>query len=102
MKKEQRDDAIRDVLDDIIELTDNEGTVVPFELLDVVDLEGREFAVLFPCDEPDSEEVLVVGIEDDPTDPASELYVPVEDEALMNRVFEKFKELNRDVYHFLD
>ena len=87
MKKDERNEPIRDVLDDIVELTDNEGNVVPFELLDVVDFEGQEFAVLFPCEEPDSEEVLIAAIEDDPDDEASELYVPLEDEALMNRVF---------------
>ena len=102
MKKEDQAEPIRDVLEDIVELTDEDGNVVPFELLDVVDYEGREFAVLFPCEEPDSTEVLIMELRDDPDDPSAEFYLPIEDEDLMNRVYDRFTEVNRDMFTFLE
>lgn len=98
-KKKNDGDEILD-MNDIVELTDEEGNVYAFELLDIVDYEGKEYAVLFPCDEPDSDEVLITEYREDPDDPENELYLPVEDEALMNEVFAFFKKVDADLYDF--
>lgn len=37
-----------DELDNIIELNDEDGNVVQFEFLDLVELEGEEYVVLLP------------------------------------------------------
>lgn len=98
-KKKNEGEEIRDV-DEIVELTDEDGNVYAFELLDIVDYEGKEYAILFPCDEPESDEVLITEFRDDPDDPENELYLPVEDEDLMNEVFEFFKKIDADYYDF--
>ena len=97
----KKDDEIRDV-EPVVELMDEEGNAYAFELLDIVDCEGKEYAVLFPCDDPESEEVLICEYTDDPDDPEQEMYLPVDDEALINRVYEIFKRMNADNYNFLD
>ncbi|MBR1811265.1 MAG: DUF1292 domain-containing protein [Clostridia bacterium] len=98
-KKKKNGDPIRDV-DEIIELSDEAGNVIAFELLDIVDYEGTEYAILFPCDDPESEEVVITVLTDDPDNPEQELYLPVEDEALLNRVFDYFKQVDAEYYNF--
>ena len=98
-KKKNDGEEIVD-LDEVVELTDEEGNVYAFELLDIVDYEGREYAILFPCDEPDSDEVLITEYMDDPDDPENELYLPVEDEKLMNEVFDFFKKVDGEYFDF--
>lgn len=101
MKNEDKDFPVKDVLEDVVELFDEDGNTVPFELLDVVDYKGTEYAVLFPCDEPDSSEVLIMELRDDPNDPECEFYMPVEDDDLLNEVYNYFKEVNKDNYDFI-
>ena len=52
-----------DELDNIIELNDEEGNVVQFEFLDLVELDGEEYVVLLPVvgdgEEGDGEVVIL-------------------------------------------
>ena len=78
--------------DSIITLTDDEGNEVDFLLLDVVEYDEKDFIVLLPLeDEEDAEEaeedVLILQAV---RNGEEETYVGIEDEAVLNAVFELF------------
>lgn len=90
----------------IIYLSDENGNDVKFEFLDLIDYEGEEYVVLLPAEETeDSEpdEVVILKLEKD-TDENSdeETYVSVDDEDILNAVFEIFKEKFKDEFNFVD
>ena len=92
-------------LDNIIVLNDENGEEVPFEFLDLIELDGEEFVVLLPAgDEMDDEEageVVILKVEDSENE-EEESYVSVDDEDTLNRVFEIFKEKFKDEFNFID
>jgi len=92
-----------DELNNIIVLNDENGEEVPFEFLDVVDYEGEEYVVLLPVeeDEEDADEVVILKIEDTESE-EEESYVSVDDEEVLSRVFEIFKEKFKDEFNFID
>jgi len=81
----------------ILTLTDENGQDVNFEYLDCIEYEGVEYLVLMPEAEEDNE---VVILEVEPVDEENENYLAVEDEAVLNAVFEIFKEKFKDVLEF--
>ena len=90
-------------LDNIIVLNDENGNEVNFEFLDLVELDGEEYVVLLPTDESDEEpgEVVILQVEDTESED-EESYVSVEDEEILNKVFEMFKEKFKDEFDFID
>ena len=88
-------------LDNVIVLNDEEGNEVQFEFLDLVELDGEEYVVLLPTseDEADEGEVVILKVEDTEAD-EEESYVSVDDEDILNKVFEKFKEKFKDEFNF--
>lgn len=90
-------------LDNVIVLNDEEGNEVNFEFLDLVELDNEEYVVLLPTDEEDAEEgeVVILKVEDTESDD-EESYVSVDDEEILNKVFEKFKEKFKDEFNFSD
>ncbi len=72
----------------LITLEDEEGNEVEFEFLDIVEYEGEEYIVLIENDE-DADEVVSLKI--NPIDEETEEYVSIDDDALLDTVFEKFK-----------
>ena len=77
--------------DNIIILNDEEGKENRFEFLDLIELDNEEYVVLLPADEEESDE------ESD-----EESYVSVDDEEILNKVFEMFKEKFKDEFDFID
>ena len=93
-------------LDNVIVLNDEEGNEVKFEFLDLIELDDEEYVVLLPVtvdgDEEEGE-VVILKIEDnDDEDSDEESYVSVEDEDVLNRVFDIFKEKFKDDFDFVD
>lgn len=89
-------------LDNIIILNDEEGKEVKFEFLDLIEYEGEEYVILLPADEDeDSDEVVILKVEDTDSD-EEESYVSVDDENVLNEVFEIFKEKFKDEFDFVD
>ena len=93
-------------LDNIVILNDENGEEVKFEFLDVVELDDEEYVVLLPVSEEDEEEegeVVILKIEDnDDENSEEESYIGVEDEEILNKVFEIFKEKFKDDFDFVD
>ncbi len=88
-------------VDNIIVLNDEEGNEVQFEFLDLIDFEGEEYVVLLPAEETeDAGEVVILQVED--TDSDEESYISVEDEDVLNKVFEIFKDKFKDEFNFVD
>ena len=81
-----------------ITLTDDDGNDVSFEILDTVEYSGRLFAVLIPFDEEDDGVVVLEVLPSD--DPDYDDFVAVEDEDLVNEVFEEFKKNYQGEYDF--
>ena len=91
-------------LDNIVILNDEEGKEVKFEFLDLVELDDEEYVVLLPVSEEGEEEegeVVILKVEDT-EDEDEESYVSVEDEEVLNKVFEIFKEKFKDDFDFVD
>ena len=91
-------------LDNIVILNDENGEEVKFEFLDVVELDDEEYVVLLPVSEEEEEgEVVILKIEDnDDENSEEESYIGVEDEEILNKVFEIFKEKFKDDFDFVD
>lgn len=92
-------------LDNIVILNDEDGNEVKFEFLDLVELDDEEYVVLLPVvDEVVEEEgeVVILKVEDTDDDTEEESYVSVEDEDVLNKVFEIFKERFKDDFDFVD
>ncbi len=72
----------------ILELTDEEGNEIALEVLDSVDYEGVEYLVLLP-DEEGADEVVILEVE--PQTDGSESFLTVDNEDILNAVFEIFQ-----------
>ena len=70
--------------DNVILLNDENGNQVPFEFLDLIELDSEEYVVLLPISEEE------------------ESYVSVDDEEVLNKVFQIFKEKFKDEFNFTD
>jgi len=89
-------------LDNIVVLNDEEGNEVEFEFLDLIEYEGEEYVVLLPSeDDDDAGEVLILKLEDTESED-EESYVSVEDEEILNNVFQIFKEKFKDEFNFVE
>ena len=79
----------------ILTLTDENGEETEFEYMDAVEYMGKEYLVLMPVE---STEIVILEVQ--PVDEETENYVSVKDEAIMDTVFEIFKERYQDVLTF--
>ncbi len=93
-------------LDNVVILNDENGNEVKFEFLDLVELDNEEYVVLLPVTEEGEEEegeVVILKVEDtDDENSDEESYVSIEDEEVLNKVFEIFKEKFKDDFDFVD
>ena len=78
----------------IITLTDQYGESVRFELLDIVEYEDQEFAVLYPADGGDDEPVHILRITSENLDLDEMEFEGLDDEELINAVFDLFCKRN--------
>ena len=81
----------------ILTLTDENGENVDFEYLDSIELDGVEYLVLLPADDEENE---IVILQVQPVDEENENYLSVEDEGVLNAVYNIFKEKYKDVLTF--
>ena len=83
----------------ILTLTDENGEDVDFEYLDCLTYQDKEYLVLMPTDEAETQ---IVILEVEPVDDENENYLAVEDEAVLDAVYGMFKEKYKDVLTFED
>ena len=83
--------------EELLVLTDENGNEQSFAYLDVIEYEGTEYLFLTPAE---SEDMEVVILEIEPVDEETENYLAIEDEALLDTLFDLFKEKFADVLEF--
>lgn len=83
----------------ILTLTDEDAREVDFEYLDSVDYDGKEYLVLMPADQAETQ---IVILEVEPVDEENENYLSVSDEAVLDAVYGIFKERYKDILTFED
>ena len=83
----------------ILTLTDENGNDIEFEYLDCLEYQGKEYLVLMPFDEAETE---IVILEIQPVDEENENYLAVEDEKVLTAVYEIFKDKYKDILTFED
>ena len=93
--------GMEEELDNIIVLNDENGEEVQFEFLDLIELDGEEYVILLPVEDEETGEVVILQVEDTESE-EEESYVSVEDEEVLNKVFEIFKEKIKDEFNFVD
>ena len=94
----KNDDEVMDLDEEIdtIELEDEDGVKTQFELLDIIEHRGKEYIAALAPD--DDSTVIIMELEE--TDGDEQRFLPVEDEALVQKIYELFKERNRDLFAF--
>jgi uncharacterized protein YrzB (UPF0473 family) len=83
----------------ILTLTDENGVDAQFEYMDCIEYQGTEYLILMPL-EGEEAEIVILAIE--PVDEENENYLAVEDEAVLEAVYNIFKERYKDVLNFAD
>lgn len=85
----------------VITLTDSDGSDVDFEVLDIVPYNDHEYAVLLPVDdESDSPEAVILELLEAEEDNEEDMLQGVDDEEILNAVFNLFMEKNADDFQF--
>lgn len=82
----------------IIVLEDDLGNEVEFEYLDVIEYEGIEYLFLIPVNEEDGEDVVILKITS--IDDETEEFEGIEDEELLETLFQMFKDKWKDQFNF--
>lgn len=91
--------------DNIITLKDETGKDLKFEFLDLIEYNNENYVVLLPVADDgteEGEEVVILREEGLTEDGEDESYGTVEDEAVLNQVFEIFKDKFKDEFMFQD
>ena len=81
---------------DVIELTDEDGETTRFEYITTIDHEGELYIALMPIEdeeEADDENGYVVFMKIEQDDEGEDIYVSVDDDALVDALFEKLTQL---------
>lgn len=85
----------------VITLTDSDGSDVDFEVLDIVPYKEHEYVVMLPVDdESDSPEAVILELLEAEEDNEEDMLQGVEDEEILNAVFNLFIEKNADDFQF--
>ncbi len=85
----------------VITLTDSDGSDVDFEVLDIVPYNDHEYVVMLPVDdESDSPEAVILELLEAEEDNEEDMLQGVEDEEILNAVFNLFMEKNADEFQF--
>jgi putative Holliday junction resolvase len=84
-------DQEMDTAEDIVTLVDEEGKNHDFQVVDIIEVEDKEYALLLPADsdDPEQDEVLVLRFEED-------RFEMIEDEAEFQKVVKVLEELNEE------
>ncbi|MBQ4641554.1 MAG: DUF1292 domain-containing protein [Oscillospiraceae bacterium] len=81
----------------VLTLTDEHGEDINFDYLDCIEYNGTEYLVLMP---QDSDEIVILEVQ--PVDEENENYIAVENEDILDAVYDIFKERYKDILQFED
>lgn len=83
---------------EIITLEDDLGNEKDFEFLDTVEYDGDEYIILLPVEEEEQNEVMILRV--DSLNDQDEIYSGIDDEEVLQAVFDIFKERYQDDFDF--
>ena len=95
----ENEEILQEEESSLLTLTDENGVETEFEYLDCIVYNEVEYLVLIPADE-DANEIVILEVQ--PVDEENENYVAVEDETVLDAVYEIFKERFKDILTFED
>ena len=95
----ENEEILQEEESSLLTLTDENGVETEFEYLDCITYNEIEYLVLIPADE-DANEIVILEVQ--PVDEENENYVAVEDEAVLDAVYDIFKERFKDILNFAD
>ncbi|MDD3653532.1 MAG: DUF1292 domain-containing protein [Desulfotomaculaceae bacterium] len=75
--------------EEVITLIDEEGAELDFTVIDIIEVDGSEYAILLPA-ENDSDEAIILKITSD--DEGNELLVDIEEDEEWEKVAEAWEE----------
>lgn len=85
-------------------LTDEEGNEIEFELMDIIEYDDNEYAVLLPLEDEGAadgvDEVVILLVESETED--EQYFAAVEDDNVEMAVFNIFKDKYKDQLNFVD
>ena len=88
--------------DNFVTLIDDEGKELKFEHLDTLEFDDRTYVVCVPADVPDDEIEEVMIFEASTDENGEECLIQLEDEEILESVYQLFKENNTDIFDFED
>lgn len=83
---------------EIITLEDDLGNEKDFEFLDTVEYDGDEYIILLPVEDDEQNEVMILRV--DSLNDQDEIYSGIDDEDVLQAVFDIFKERYQDDFDF--
>ena len=87
---------------EILEFEDENGNVEKYEFLDMIEYKGADYAVLLPATENEDEAVNVYIFEVvEELDSDTDTYVGLDDQALIDAVYDVFREKHKDEFNFI-
>lgn len=89
-----QDNQINEEEEEIIELVDDEGTIIKFRLLDVTEYKGEKYTLLLaaePNDEVADDEVVIFRYNEE-----EQTLDPIEDDNLLQEVFDFYQNEDLD------
>lgn len=87
---EEKDIEELELDEEVIELIDDDGKVIKFKILDVIEYIGEKYALLLaaePSEEIAEDEVVIFRLNED-----EQVLEPIEDDALLEEVFEFYQQ----------
>lgn len=102
MSKNKSNAPIEEEEIQIFEFQDEDGNVEKFEFLDIMDFEGKEYAVLLPV--TDDEDALMVHILEivEELDSEYDTYIGIDDQELVDKIYAAFMEKHKEDFNFVD
>jgi uncharacterized protein YrzB (UPF0473 family) len=76
--------------DEVVTLVDEEGAEHDFTVIDIIEVEGAEYAIMLPVDEEDNEAIILKFSKDEE---GNELLVDIEDDEEWEKVSEAWEEM---------
>lgn len=80
--------------EDILTLTDENGSEIEFEVMDVLEYEEEEYIVLYPVDAGDDEPVHILKVISENVDDGEEQYAGLDDDELIGTLYRLFCKRN--------
>ncbi|MBQ9946500.1 MAG: DUF1292 domain-containing protein [Clostridia bacterium] len=102
MSKNKSNAPIEEEEIQIFEFQDEDGNVEKFEFLDIMEFEGKEYAVLLPV--TDDEDALMVHILEivEELDSEYDTYIGIDDQELVDKIYAAFMEKHKEDFNFVD